>query len=75
MKLSNVVTTGFATFAAAAAQSCSAPVKNDAPTKKPMEVDGLAAQAMHNLELHYAENPYPNAEKCTLENAAVRREW
>lgn len=75
MKLTSVLTGGLAGFATAAEQTRNAPAKKDAPARKPMEVDGLAAQAMHSLELHYAENPYPNAEKCTLENAEVRREW
>lgn len=40
-----------------------------------MEVDLLAAQGMFNLNLDIKENGYLNPKACTLENAAVRREW
>jgi tRNA U34 5-carboxymethylaminomethyl modifying GTPase MnmE/TrmE len=39
------------------------------------QIDLLTAQALTNLEAHLAINGQPNVEKCTLENAAVRREW
>jgi tyrosinase len=37
--------------------------------------DALAAQALAKLTLNVAQNGYPNAEKCTLKNVAVRQEW
>lgn len=40
-----------------------------------METDVLAAAGLAKLGLHVAINGYPNAEKCTLENVSVRREW
>lgn len=40
-----------------------------------METDILAAAGLAKLGLHVALNGYPNPEKCTLENVAVRREW
>lgn len=40
-----------------------------------VENDILAAQALAKLSLNVAENGYPNVEKCTLKNVAVRQEW
>jgi hypothetical protein len=40
-----------------------------------MDTDVLAAAGLAKLGLHVAINGYPNAEKCTLENVSVRREW
>ena len=37
--------------------------------------DALAAQALAKLTLNVAQNGYPEAEKCTLKNVAVRQEW
>ncbi|KAF1846119.1 Di-copper centre-containing protein [Cucurbitaria berberidis CBS 394.84] len=39
------------------------------------ESDALAAKGAVNLGYHVAKNGYPNPQKCTLETAAVRREW
>jgi tyrosinase len=48
---------------------------NAAPRAKHMENDKLADKGMANLKAHIAMNGYPNPEKCTLKNAAVRKEW
>ena len=40
-----------------------------------MENDALAAQGLLKLQHHVAHSGYPDPEKCTLENASVRREW
>ncbi|KAJ8117333.1 hypothetical protein OPT61_g1455 [Boeremia exigua] len=40
-----------------------------------LESDVLAAAGLGKLSLYVAENGYPNAEQCTLENVAIRREW
>jgi tyrosinase len=45
------------------------------PNAKHMEVDKLADKGMAKLRAYIAKNGYPNPEKCTLENAAVRKEW
>jgi hypothetical protein len=37
--------------------------------------DLLAAEALAKLTLDVAQNGYPDAEKCTLKNVAVRQEW
>lgn len=44
---------------------------------KHMEIDVLAAKGMQNLRLHVeaAKNGSSSPQTCTLENAAVRREW
>lgn len=42
---------------------------------KYMKNDELATEGLHRLEAHIAEHGYVNPEKCTLENAVVRREW
>ncbi|KAF3008595.1 hypothetical protein E8E13_007659 [Curvularia kusanoi] len=39
------------------------------------ETDVLAAAGLAKLGGYLAANGYPNSEQCTLENAAVRREW
>lgn len=39
------------------------------------EQEALAAAGMFNVGQYTALNGYPNPEKCTLENARVRREW
>jgi len=39
------------------------------------EIDKLAAEGFAKLTLHVAHEGYPNAEFCTLDNVAVRREW
>jgi hypothetical protein len=36
--------------------------------------DDLLVASNQNLKTYYSKNPYPNA-KCTLKNAAVRKEW
>jgi hypothetical protein len=36
--------------------------------------DDLMTHGLQNLNAYYSKNPYPNA-KCTLKNAAVRKEW
>jgi tyrosinase len=48
---------------------------NAAPKAKHMENDKLADKGMANLKAYIATNGYPNREKCTLKNAAVRKEW
>ncbi|KAF2263579.1 Di-copper centre-containing protein [Lojkania enalia] len=40
-----------------------------------LETDALAAAGVFNLGLHVALNGYPNPQKCTLRNVAIRREW
>ena len=40
-----------------------------------MKTDVLAAAGLAKLGFHVALHGYPNAEKCTLTNVAVRREW
>ena len=40
-----------------------------------VENDALAAEALAKLKSNVAQNGYPDAEKCTLDNVAVRREW
>ncbi|KAF2130893.1 Di-copper centre-containing protein [Dothidotthia symphoricarpi CBS 119687] len=40
-----------------------------------LESDLLSAQAVLNLGVHVAQNGYPNPQKCTLRNVAIRREW
>jgi len=40
-----------------------------------IENDALAAEALVKLTSNVAQNGYPDAEKCTLDNIAVRREW
>lgn len=40
-----------------------------------LETDALAANGVFNLGLNVAYHGYPNAQKCTLKNVAVRREW
>jgi tyrosinase len=45
------------------------------PNVKQMEVDKLADKGMAKLKAYIDKNGYPNPEKCTLENAAVRKEW
>lgn len=40
----------------------------------PGEQEALAAKAMVSISEHIAQNGYSNP-KCTLKNAAVRREW
>lgn len=39
------------------------------------ESDALTAQGLVNLGTYVAKNGYPDAQKCTLKNTAVRREW
>jgi tyrosinase len=48
---------------------------NAAPKAKHMENDNLADKGMDNLKAFIATNGYSNPEKCTLKNAAVRKEW
>jgi tyrosinase len=50
-------------------------VANAAPKPTQMENDKLAHQGLANLKAYVAEHGYPNAEKCTLKNAYVRKEW
>lgn len=38
-------------------------------------VDLLAVKGIFNLGLNVAFKGYPNKQKCTLANVAVRREW
>ena len=45
------------------------------PKAKFMENDKLAHQGLTNLKAYVVEHGYPNAEKCTLETAYVRKEW
>jgi len=40
-----------------------------------VENDALAVEALAKLTSNVAQNSYPDAEKCTLDNVAVRREW
>ncbi|KAF3008598.1 hypothetical protein E8E13_007715 [Curvularia kusanoi] len=40
-----------------------------------LQSDILAAEGLVKLGLHVAQNGYPNAERCTLKNVAVRKEW
>ena len=40
-----------------------------------VENDALAVEAFAKLTSNVAQNGYPDAEKCTLDNVAVRREW
>jgi len=40
-----------------------------------VENDALAVEALAKLTSNVAQNGYPDAEKCTLDNVAVRREW
>lgn len=40
-----------------------------------LQSDILAAEGLTKLSLHVALNGYPDAEKCTLKNVAVRKEW
>ncbi|KAI4674983.1 uncharacterized protein J4E88_007886 [Alternaria novae-zelandiae] len=40
-----------------------------------LENDALAVEALAKLGSNVAQNGYPDAEKCTLDNVAVRREW
>jgi tyrosinase len=40
-----------------------------------VENDALAAEALAKLTSNVAQNGYANAEKCTLDNVAVRKEW
>ena len=39
------------------------------------ETEKLAEEGLAKLNLHVAREGYPNAENCTLDNVAVRREW
>ncbi|KAI4949001.1 hypothetical protein J4E91_005463 [Alternaria rosae] len=39
------------------------------------ENDALAAEALAKLRSNVARNDYPDAQRCTLENVAVRQEW
>jgi tyrosinase len=63
MKLSLVLTTGLLAVASAA------------PKAKYIENDKLADRGLNNLKAYVAEHGYPNADKCTLETAYVRKEW
>lgn len=40
-----------------------------------LESDALTAKGAYNLGVYIAKNGYPNPQKCTLQNAAIRREW
>jgi tyrosinase len=40
-----------------------------------VENDALAAEALAKLTTNVAQHGYPNAEECTLDNVAVRKEW
>jgi len=42
---------------------------------KPNEVDALAAESLHRMQIYYSENPLPSPGTCTLDNVAVRRDW
>lgn len=42
---------------------------------KYMRNDELAAEGLQTLKAYIAQHGYVDPEKCTLENAAVRREW
>ena len=42
---------------------------------KQTEHDKLAARGLEKLRADIARNGYPNPEKCTMENVAVRKEW
>jgi hypothetical protein len=37
--------------------------------------DDIMVQGIHKLNAYVAKNGYPNPQKCTLKNAAVRKEW
>jgi tyrosinase len=37
--------------------------------------DDIMVAGRHALERQIAQHGLPNAQKCTLKNAAVRREW
>jgi tyrosinase len=50
-------------------------IASAAPKAKYMENDKLADQGLVNLEAYVAEHGYPNAEKCSLETAYIRKEW
>jgi hypothetical protein len=39
-----------------------------------VENDALAAEALAKLTTNVAQHGYPNAEECTLDNVAVRKE-
>jgi hypothetical protein len=41
----------------------------------PTQIESLTEQALSNLEARFASNEHPKTETCTLDNAAVRREW
>lgn len=40
-----------------------------------LESDVLVAEGVFKLGLEVALNGYPDPEKCTLDNVAIRREW
>ena len=67
MKFSIYITAGLVVGASAAPKP--------KPKPKYMENDKLADMGMANLKAFIADNGYPSAGNCTLENAAVRKEW
>jgi tyrosinase len=65
MRFSNLVTVALAGAASAAPLEARSDFKSD-----DIMVAGLQA-----LNRQIAQHGYPNAQKCTLKNASVRREW
>jgi tyrosinase len=56
--------------AALAGGAVAAPLESRSDNKS----DDLMAFGLQNLNTYYSKNSYPNT-KCTLKNAAVRKEW
>jgi tyrosinase len=65
MKFSNLVTVALASAASAVPLEARSDYKSD----------DIMVAGRHALERQIAQHGLPNAQKCTLKNAAVRREW
>ncbi|CAO2649725.1 Nn.00g010170.m01.CDS01 [Neocucurbitaria sp. VM-36] len=65
MKVSSLVAAGLLGVAGAAPLD----------SRTVFESDALTAQGVLNLGVYVAKNGYPNPQKCTLGNTAVRKEW
>ncbi|KAF2111019.1 hypothetical protein BDV96DRAFT_194702 [Lophiotrema nucula] len=63
------------TLAASALLIVAGAVPLDKRVNNFLETDALAATGVFNLGLYVALHGYPNPQKCTLSNVAIRREW